>query len=704
MIGALGCGVPTVLFAGCAKPSSRETQTSSSVGSGVSPATPTGVEASLQYDERSPAIESTNHRLSNPGITTWDVDVDSGIAYLATRSGNPVRAAAYDLEESRVVENYTIAEGESFRSVAATEDYVYFGMRAKAHVHQLERATGEVRHLAQIDGAVVNGIAVAPDGAVYAGGQESRVYEIDPEDGQVESLGRMAPTEHYAYDLVAMEESVYVGVGNTENAGLYEIDRETGTVTQHAADVFDEFGVKVEQNGRYLCCHGTGETTLLVDLTSKNADGQFESYRIVDPLPGEFALDDRTPNLIYYPVLPGQTENLGGEWETDTAGMFTYDVETEERTRRFDLPSAVDERGINYRSSTIVDGTFVAVQSPKSGTFLAFDIDSGAGDVVDLQAAGMEPTAILNQEVGTFRGRPVTGINGTVFVYDLPGESLTELDIEGEPKRMTTVGEDLYVATYTGATFWRYDGESLHSLGSAEGQVRPLDLIHAESEDAVVQGTQPGYGKQTGGAVSVLDLESESVETYKNVVPDQSISSLAETSNGLYLGTHIRRGQGTQPVTEEGRIGHFDRSSGETTWTTVPATGHRSIPTLGSHGSQLFGIAFESWSSGGTFFVVDTESNTVTQRESIPFTGHLQAGPDDRFYAVAASPRPPSPRYEGSTGGLIVYDPETRALTRVYDDRKRFAFLGESAVVEDAIYYVDSKDWRLRSIDGLGQY
>jgi outer membrane protein assembly factor BamB len=679
-----------------------EDNTGTPTASPADPASPTTVRRTIPTDLNDAEIGVRDHGLANPGITVRWLGVHEGRAYVPSRRGNPLRVGAFDLDAEEVTSNYEISPGIQSFGVEGHEQYVYFGTQ-DGGVFRLDTDTDEMSMLADV-GSWVFGLAVAPDGTVYVGSDAARVYEIDPESGETTDHGRMAE-EKYAYDVFATPETVYVGVGNTGGSGIYTIDRDSGDVKQLFAEGITDFIKKFDVNESYIVCHGNYDRSFVLERESIEG-GLVTEYQEVTPLPGVFGVSQREENLVYYVALPESAAEFPEghvAHGVEQPVMCTYDVRAEEHERRFELPTAIAEEGLQYRSTVLDGNRFVGVQGTPSGNIVVIDVEAGETNVYDLESAGMNPTPAANQSTGRFRGQPVTSRNGALFVYDLGGDSYEKLDIGGEPKRQVEVDDDLYVGTYTGADFWVYDGTDLRHLDSAEGQGRPLDLVHHESTRSVVMGTQPNYGAETGGAVAMLDLESESVSTYGNVVPDQSIRGVASAGDRLFVGTSTRRGQGTEPVTDEAQVGEFDPDAGEVIWTTVPAAGKSRVITLAARNGATFGIA-NSPGSGSVFFVVDTDAETVEGTVDVDVTTRLQEGPDGRYYGVASSPLPPSPAYDATAGGLVVYNPGQNRFTRFHTDEKVFAFLGESAVVDDAIYYVDAASWQLRSIPDLASY
>jgi hypothetical protein len=644
------------------------------------------------------SLSVSDHGIANPGISLWNCSTHDGVTYTANRWGNPVKAAGFDHESRTVTDTYSLPSGSGCLAVEAMERYVFFVTTTDGGVHRLERSSGTVEQIATFDvGNVYTwNLESAPDGTLYAAtSNNSRVYEIDPESGEYTVIGPLAETEEDAYDLVATDDAVYVGVGNTENNGLYHVDRSDHEVTRLVPDSVSDFVQKVEYTSRYLICHVIYDKSLIVDLDS-GSPGSLDAATVVNPLPGTYATSEAAESTVYYPAFPSQIENWseiegfsGDVHDPDQPAMYSYDIETGERRKEFEVSSALspDENDLNYRSTHITDGTYVGVQKPSAASLAVYDLESGDGGTYDLQAIGMDPTAIVNQSVGEFRGQPVTNRHGMMYVHDVEAGTRTGVPVSGEVKRLVEVEETLYLGIYPGAEFHTYDGESVRELATADGQVRPLDLIYNEATDSVVMGTQPNYGAKTGGSIAVLDRGTEELTTYENVIPDQSVTSLATAGEVVYGGGSTVRGGGTQPATEEARLAAFDLTSGETTWDLVPVPDADAIADVVTNGERIVGIA------GTTLFSVDVESQTVEDTTELGFRQRHEQGSDGAYYGVVGG---------GETGGVIRMNLEDLDVTHLRGDV--FSHLHESEIVDDSVFFVDPETWRLTEVSDVTAY
>jgi hypothetical protein len=593
-----------------------------------------------------------------------------------------------------VVDNFVLPDARVCVASEAVGGAAYFPTKPDGVVHRLDVDDGEVSEAARIDANVyVWSLEAAPDGTLYAGtSHNSRVYEIDPESGSVGEIGPIASSEKFAYDLVATDAHVYVGVGNTENSGLYRIDRKTHDVTQLFRDEFTEFVFKIRQNDRYFAAYlRDSERTAIVDRRSNGLADERVDHYVDGPLPPDWALgrDGLPSNRLYYPARPSQVRNWPEDDVHDTSGpaLYAYDLDSRDRSRLFEIGGAA----YNDRSNHVVDGSYVAVRSSGSAAIVDVEAETSAG--YPLAGVGMDQTAGTNQGIGQYRGNPVTARRGALFVHDVSAGTRQKVRFGGEAKRMVEADDRLYLAKYPGAVFKVYDGSEVKTLGEADGQLRPYDLEHNPTTSSVLMGTQPNSGVKSGGAVAILDLERGEVTTHENVVEDQSIYSITPAGETIYVGGGTNRGGGTQPVTDAGKLAKFDEPTMEKHWELVPVEGANTVWDLEYDDGRVVGIA------DSTAFSVDTETQTVEDTVDLGLVPFFNRGPDGRLYGVANRP----PTDSDAAGGLLRIDDGSLSIEH-FQASGVFCFAAENTLIGESVFYVDTGTWNLMEIERVPEY
>jgi outer membrane protein assembly factor BamB len=695
VIQSAGSLVPATAIAGCSSGEDNDP-----AEDGPSRSTPTATTSyrpesfTLNTLDASPSV--THHGIASPALNTWACCTLDGITYTPTHRGNPVKVGALDHEADAVVDTFDLGSARVCTAAAAADGVAYFASSPRGTVHRFDPETESLSTVATIQDEgrrVVWSLEVASDGTLYAGtGNGSRVYEIDPDSGDVTEIGPVADGEKYAYDLVVTDSVVYVGIGNTDNSGLYEFDRDTHEITRRYPDQVTDWVRKVRTNGRYLAMYLKNEDrTAIVDREAGDLEAGEITYFVEGPLPSDWALGrgslDETD--LFYPARPSQIRNWPEDEVHDTSGPALYALNLETRERR--RVQAIAGARYNDRSNHVVDGKYVAVRS--SGSAVIADVEAGESEAYPLAEVGMEMTAGTNQEIGQFRGNPVTARRGALFVHDVEAGTRERVSFGGEAKRMVEVDGQLYLGKYPGAIFKVYDGESVRTLGEGEGQSRPYDLLHNPATDTVLMGTQPDYGAATGGSITALDLETEEVTTHKNVIADQSIYSLTADGETIFAGGGTRRGIGAERVTDAGKIAQLHQPTMEKAWELTPVDGADTIWDVDYANDRIVGMA------DSTLFAVHVPTQTVEDTIDLDLVPFFDPGPGDRLYGVANLTGGDT----DGAGGLLRIDPSDLTVDHVTAEGV-YCFAAESTVIEDSIFYVDDETWNLAEVSGIGDY
>jgi hypothetical protein len=133
----------------------------------------------------------------------------------------------------------------------------------------------------------------------------------------------------------------------------------------------------------------------------------------------------------------------------------------------------------------------------------------------------------------------------------------------------------------------------------------------------------------------VYDVPTGAFTVYRNLLPDQTISSLRPVGTALWAGSSIEGGQGTEPIATEAHLVKVDPSTGAVLADVVPVPGAASINELivGPDGN-LWGLA------DGTVFVANPTTGAVLRQIPV-FSGRTGANDgalswrDGYLYGVA---------------------------------------------------------------------
>lgn len=282
-----------------------------------------------------------------------------------------------------------------------------------------------------------------------------------------------------------------------------------------------------------------------------------------------------------------------------------------------------------------------------------------------------QPTDIYNVASGPDGNIYSNGyISGGVGVYSPDtGKLVRYTGGVGQSESIFTLGDKMYFGVYGDAKIYEYDPSQpwkanqnprlLFSMQS-ESQNRPHAMTGSEEHHKLFIGTAPYYG-QLGGAFAVYDTVTGEKQVYRNIVPNQSVISLAYKDGKVYAGTSIYGGDASVPVEKEAKLFVWDVATGKKIRETVPVPGETAI------GALLVGPDGNIWGfAQGTLFIYDPETGEVIYREEkFPnlhyLTGgvDLEIGLDGHIYGTAG-------------GKFFKIDPADKKVTILRDSNSHF--------------------------------
>ncbi|MEF3304000.1 hypothetical protein [Paenibacillus sp. GYB003] len=424
-------------------------------------------------------------------------------------------------------------------------------------------------------------------GGTYSGTNLGRVFEYDIATGQFRDLGVMKSGQQYARGLGVTDDYVYVGIGTT--AHLMRYDRRTGAVDEIAIP-----GVsgttktisEVDVYGGKLFAY-SGDTLYVIDERTHELVNTIKFQTKISP-PSPYA-----PNLIYY--------KLGGELYTyDTAGNRTAKVEG--------VPELPDDTAVKSHAwITPTTGTFagrtVLAGMAAFGESFLYDPVSNAYEehAADLPTSATQGNALEAAGPYLFIG----GYQRGMSVYDTAkGEFVYANKQFHQPEGIGFLGDAAYFGTYSGARLYRLDmSKPLEysefdwanpglALDIGDSQDRPFALTSGDGKLFV--GTFPTYGN-LGGALTIVEevrgadgtVTGTTYETFRGLVPNQSVLGLAYRNGKVYGGTSRNGGLGVEPAADEAKMFVFDTASKQTTRIFTPQ-----IPGMRGKANLIGGLSF----------------------------------------------------------------------------------------------------------------
>ncbi|MBD1380483.1 WD40 repeat domain-containing protein [Metabacillus arenae] len=485
-------------------------------------------------------------------------------------------------------------------------------------------------------------------GRIYGGTYPNgKVFMYDPKTNQFKDYGQMVENQGYTRSITIFKKKVYVGIG-VQKAHLIELDPKTGKKReillpekfQNQQTVFD-----LDAEGNLLFARVTPSSTLLVyDLKKK---------RWIDEIPGVKGAKVSPPgakNLIYF--------NKDNE-------LYSYNLKSRKLTAT-GYKENWSNKGMGWIRLNEPGFKGLSLVSIRyNGYYWIYNPKSGKSKEIQAEIEG-QPIPIQSIRRGPNGNIFTSGYLSGGFSYYSPEENQFARHTGfGQAENMISTEKYLYLGVYSGGYVYQYDPSkpydhdptnipeatnprALFSLKEYE-QDRPFGF--AEGDGKVFIGTVPDYGK-LGGALTVLDEQTEQYEVHRNIVENQSVISLQYKDGIVYGGTSVSGGLGVTPTETEAKLFAFDPQSNKKLFEITPLPGEKAIGALAfDDEGYLWGM------SPGKIFKFDPGTGQIIQtKELFPFTwngvGHYWRGAflsfdsDGHFYGT-------------TLGKLFKFNPET---------------------------------------------
>lgn len=539
--------------------------------------------------------EDTEWAIDDVGPASAATPTGSGhfiddILWFSTRQTSPTSVVGLDPATREAIAQVDLPEGQGAWVTAVSGTDVYVGTYTPAKVYRVDTTTGAVEEIltAGGSGAVIYAMVVAPDGVVYTGTYASsggRIFSYDPATDTVTDMGVIVEGQDYVRALEVDEDYLYAGIGS--RAHLVRIDRSTGAIADITPSSLD--------GATFVSSLALHEGTLLGGISPR---GQLLALDTTNPdrhelvqAPNErfvVAITGAAPGEAYFAARPSGTLYRYSLWSGTAEAVAVPAPE-------------MAANGLTYRGGLVwglVDGSVYSFDS-STGTVTGYPLDAAG-----VPASPERPMAMAVDDQHVF----VAGSAG-VQVHDIStGQSIRHF-VPGEAKSITPAGDTVYLSLYTQALIYSFDPRSgeldkLADIGNE--QTRPRDSHYQQDTDRLLVGTEPDYGKY-GGALAIYHAGSNSLDVYRNIVPDQTISAVTADGGAAYVGSDIKTGLGTNPIATRAELAAVDIATGDVIWS-IPAPGDAiAVTDLITVDDQLVGIT-----STGLLFGVDPATRTIT--------------------------------------------------------------------------------------------
>jgi streptogramin lyase len=457
----------------------------------------------------------------------------------------------------------------AYAMVAGPDGNIYLGTLPHAHFLKLNAQQGTFVDLGRPSSteSYIWSMAFGSDNRLYGGTYpDCKLVRYDPSSGQLADLGRLDPVQQYAHYIAASKDGfVYAGVGPSKaNIVAYRIS--TGGSVEILPSAAQSAGFAIV----YAAASGNvyGLVNGIQYGVNQSTVTQIGTGESVFPAAQNVLSDGRTVSLAV---------NVSGSLmlsvnNPKTQGTATYPIAYQgQQLTIFRVGFGPD--GSLYGSS-ILPANLLNVNLNKGGISQIGNI--GGGEIYSFLSKG---NSLL---MGAYYG------NSTLMTYQ-PNVPFAQGTDSANPGLVGIQDED---------PGWR-----------PEAMIEGLD-------GNVYVGADAGYGELSAPLMQ-WNTQAGSVALY-DVIPNQSVVSLAAWQNLIVGGTTSLGGMGSQPTNADAELFIWNPSTHATEFQVAPVVGAKTITDLIlAPNGLIYGIA------DTTLFEFDPETEKVTKKLALPFTNPI---------------------------------------------------------------------------------
>ncbi|MFC4006889.1 hypothetical protein ACFOY2_06640 [Nonomuraea purpurea] len=565
------------------------------------------------------------------------VDADGKPQAYWVTAGNaeiPAMFQVTDVRSGTVVFRQRLPAGvNSWASTfSASEGAVYFGM-TEGRLYKWRPGDEAITSLGvPFAGEGIWRLAAAPDGTIYGGTYPGgKLISYSPATGAFTDHGQVVPGETYGRSLAVDDTHVYFGT--QPRARLARFERATGRVTQ--------IPLPAAYGSHEVVYDMTRARDLLLLRVQPSND-----LLVYDIAAGAFV--DTVPAISGRAISPPDEAGKYVYFRIPAEGVVRYDLDTRTWTKTGWAPNAfpgswawADLGSADFPGLSLVMTYYygrIYVWNPQTGKTRYIGEQDLEGSPNPIQAVGAGPDGAIH--VGGFLSPP------GMARFDPATGATTLLASAGQVEGFGRFGTHLVYGRYPDGLLLDYDTASPWAYGTNPappvtlGAEQDRPQAFATLGDTVAVGSVPKSGR-LGGALTLWRPASGEIDVRRDVVPEQSVVSLAAHDGLLYGGTSVNGGYGIDPTATEAKLFVFDPRRGKVTSSAVPVPGAASVNALASDGGRaVWGLA------DGALFRYDTAARKVTRvkklfpRESTMYghdRGIVLSGGRDLYAAMAGS-------------------------------------------------------------------
>lgn len=507
----------------------------------------------------------------------------------------------------------TTGKGELYRYVPGADRLEYVGKPIASETHIYDLTNGP-------DGKIY--------GVTYPGG---KLFEYDTDTGVFRDLGTPVPGEKYARQVLYDANRDLLIVGTGANCRLVEVNLQTGAVSPNLLSdnlSTEEYPNSIDLIGGKLFLQLNKTSTLIVlDPVTRTIE-----YQVAKASANTLASPDGDMAYFFAPA---------------DGYLYSYQINEKRLDKVVRLGGYNGWKSVSFVNADPAGGGSSHILSAWMGYTAALTYDQATGVIrsknVDVPG---QPIEIRSLGKGPDGNIYVSGTQGGTGIYN-PNSGGMESRSSGisQAEGMTNLGSMMYFGIYPQARLTALDTskpwapKEVAKMPADSLQDRPFGMAASEEYGKVFMGSVPQYG-QLGGAFAVYNPADASIQTYRNLVQDQSIITLVHKDGKIYGGTSIWGAYGApSPTQTEGKLFVWDIASGKKELELVPVQGKEAVTSL------IIGPDGNIWGfDEGWLFIFDPiMGQVVHQSEIIPVSyagtvwsdAFMLVGKDANVYGTA---------------------------------------------------------------------
>lgn len=503
-----------------------------------------------------------------------------------------------DTGETRQFNGPLSSEMGSWGFTIDHENRIYLGSYYHGHLLRFDPKTETWEDLGQLGGekeSFICSLTTAPDGKIWGGTFPSaRLFSYDPKTGERENFGRMDPDQFYCYPTAGDDHLIYCAIQfeKTDIVAFDPKDKKKNSLIPAGERKAGRVNIVKGRDGK-----------IYTKLSTRDSWFRIEGGKRLIPIP------------------------------------------------QSDIP--FPEKGLpDGRQFQLTDQKVLKIQNPNTNEEKVISLNyAAAGSFIFVVATGPD---------GRIYGSSMLPLR--LFVYDPEKDAHKDLGkaafATGEIYSMASLDGHLYLCSYPEGRLSVYDPSKPLQFGDkedsnprdlgpmGEGLYRPRAMV-AGPHGKVYIGGYPDYGL-IGGGLGVYDSRKNEKRTFRNIIQNQSIASLAyiDKLDLLAAGSSVRGGTGTHAIETEAKLMLWDPKDERKVFETIPVPEAKTILSLASTSDgMLYGIT-----NTEKVFVFDAGKREIRKVFDLglkePREISLHRGPDGRLYGLAKE-------------SIFVLDPET---------------------------------------------